>query len=81
MARSIADWRLPVVLALLLGSTVNATAAESEEQRAERLKQMTAEQRDELLRKKKRFDELKPEEKERYHALHASIESAGAAFN
>ena len=74
----IADWRLSAALAVLLCGVMeaSASAAESDAQRAERLQQMSAEQRDELLRKKKRFDDMGQEEQQRLHALHASIESS-----
>jgi hypothetical protein len=53
------------------------SAAETEAQRAERLKRMTPEERVDLSDKKRRFDEIQDEaEKDRLRKLHASIESA-----
>jgi hypothetical protein len=56
---------------------VVGNAAETEADRAERLKRMTAEQKEELLRKKDQFDKLPDDaERERLRKLHASIEAA-----
>jgi hypothetical protein len=54
------------------------SAAESEAERAERLRNMTAEQKEDLLRKKEHFDKLEggDAERERLRALHASIAAA-----
>lgn len=61
---------------LALAIVTNARAAESEAERAARLEQMTPEQRENLINKKKRFDEIKDEaEKERLRKLHTSIEA------
>lgn len=54
-------------------------AAETEAQRAERLAKMTAEQKEELLRKKDRFDALPADEKARLRGLHAEIEATSHA--
>jgi hypothetical protein len=81
----IADWRagrhsaraaIGAILCCVL-STVGS-AAETEAERAERLKSMTAEQKEELLRKKARFDKLDggEAERERLRTLHASIEAS-----
>jgi hypothetical protein len=61
---------------LALAMTTVVRAAESDAERAARLQQMTAEQREVLLSKKKRFDEIKDEAfKDRLRRLHASIEA------
>src|SRR5262245_24292671 len=46
---------------------------DSAAQNAERIKQMSPDQKDDLRRKKLRFDELSPDEKQRLRDLHASI--------
>lgn len=77
----ILDWRTVRGLALAVWAVVvlcvSASAAESEAERAARLKQLTPEQRVALSDKKRRFDEIQDEaEKDRLRALHALIESA-----
>jgi hypothetical protein len=65
-----------LIIGVVLAMAASSVAAESDAERAERLKKLTAEQKDELLSKKDRFDDMKPEEQARLHALHASIEAA-----
>jgi hypothetical protein len=64
---------LACTILVVCGSPVRA---ETDAQRAARLRQLTVEQKDELLSKKKRYDQLAAEEKDRLHGLHVSIESA-----
>ena len=73
----IANWRTGRMLApLLVLASALAAHAETEAERAARLQNLTAEQKDELLSKKERFDTMKEEERKRLRELHASIESA-----
>jgi len=53
----------------------SSLADDSTVQNAERIKQMSPDQKDDLRRKKLRFDELSPDEKQRLRDLHASITS------
>ncbi|HEX5106376.1 MAG TPA: hypothetical protein VFV87_21300, partial [Pirellulaceae bacterium] len=62
--------------AILCAVPVIALAEETEAERAERLKNMTLEQKDAVLNKQDRFEKLSAEEQERLRALHVSIESA-----
>jgi hypothetical protein len=76
LGRRIAHTAFSAILCCALAAT--GSAAETESERAERLKNMTAEQKEELLRKKARFDKLDggDAERERLRELHASIESS-----
>jgi hypothetical protein len=56
-----------------------ARAEESSAERAQRLAAMTAEQKDELLRKKQRFDDMEPPDREKLRELHVAIESSPQA--
>jgi len=66
-----------LALAAVLGSVLptSSLADDSTVQNAERIKQMSPDQKDDLRRKKLRFDELSPDEKQRLRDLHASITS------
>jgi hypothetical protein len=70
---------LLAILILILSFAPALRAAEANVQRAERLAKMTAEQKDELLHKKERFDALSTDEKVRLRSLHDEIEATGHA--
>jgi hypothetical protein len=67
---------LRLVLAAALSMLpASSQADDSAAQNAERIKQMSPDQKDDLRRKKLRFDELSADEKQRLRDLHASITS------
>lgn len=55
------------------GGVARAAADDSYAQRAERIARMTPEEKEELRKKKERFDALSPAEQQRIRALHAAI--------
>ena len=75
--RDIARLLVPAWLSLtLLAVPLHAWADETPEERAARLARMPAEEKQELLRKKERFDKLLADEQRRLRELHHSISSA-----
>src|SRR5688572_6967091 len=64
-----------VLAAALSVLPASSLADDSAAQNAERIKQMSPDQKDDLRRKKLRFDELSADEKQRLRDLHASITS------
>jgi hypothetical protein len=77
--RGVTAARWPVVcflLTLLVAAPLAvATADDSFDADRQRLENMPAEEKEELLRKKERFDRLSPEEQDRLRQLHSQISS------
>jgi hypothetical protein len=64
-----------IALATALPGTAPLLAVESREERIARIASLTSVEKEELAQKKKRFDELSPEERERIRKLQAEIDS------
>src|SRR5689334_23280450 len=76
MARSATIWCVMASAALLSSvSAGSARADDSYSQNAARLEKMTADQKEELRRKKLRFDGLNSDEQQRLRELHTEITS------
>jgi hypothetical protein len=69
----IADWLLGITVALAVLAFAVTLWADTTAERAARLEKLTANEREELLRKKQRFDKLDPEEQDRLRKLHESL--------
>jgi hypothetical protein len=61
-----------LAVAIIVGLAAVAWA-DSHAERAQKLAKLTADEKEELLRKKERFDKLEPEEQERLRKLHESL--------
>ena len=74
MGRSASIWCVIVSVSLICWQGAPATLADdSYAQNATRLEKMTADQKDDLRRKKLRFDALGSDEQQKLRDLHASI--------
>jgi hypothetical protein len=71
----IADGALASLAAVLIVGLAAVAWADSHAERAQKLAKLTADEKEELLRKKERFDKLEPEEQERLRKLHELLES------
>src|SRR5437773_7743026 len=85
MGRSTSIWCVIANISLLCGQAGPAAGADdsysdkSYAQNAARLEKMTADQKDDLRRKKLRFDGLSSDEQQKLRDLHASITSDASA--
>jgi hypothetical protein len=70
-----AEWWAAGLATLLIVGLAVVAWADSPAERAEKLAKLSVEEKEELLRKKERFDDLKPEEQDRLRKLHESLES------
>ena len=71
-----AEWWAAGLAAVLVVGVAVVAWADSAAQRAEKLAKLSAEEKEELLRKKERFDALPLEEQDRLRKLHQSLESS-----
>jgi hypothetical protein len=76
MARSATTWCILASAALLISPSARCARADDHyAENAARLEKMTADQKDELRRKKMRFDGLNSDEQQKLRDLHAAIAS------